>query len=296
MLGKRGIIFKPLAYGSPLLWLGIFFILPLAIMFVYSFSENQGILDIKLTWTWDNYAKLLSLVYLKILLKSLILAFFTTLICLIIGFIVSLYLLSLNKYLKIFLLFLITLPFWTNMLIRTYALIAILRSKGYVNFFLEKIWLSLNSLLVYFQIEPFMGEFVPLEILYTNLAVMIGLVYVYLPFMIFPIFMALDKLNYAYIEASFDLGANYLKTCFFIILPLAKNGIKNGIIITFTPVLGSYLIPDLLGGRDSSMIANLIERQFKGANDWPLGSALSLVLIYLTFLIIFISGLKKNKT
>ena len=296
MLGKRRIIFKPLAYGIPLFWLGIFFILPLAIMFIYSFSENQGILDIKTTWTWDNYEKLLNLAYLKILLKSLILAFFTTLICLIIGFIVSLYLISLNKYLKIFLLFLITLPFWTNMLIRTYALIAILRSKGYVNFFLEKIWLSLNSLLVYFQIEPFMMEFVPWEILYTNLAVMIGLVYVYLPFMIFPIFMALDKLNYAYIEASFDLGANHLKTFFFILLPLAKNGIKNGIIITFTPVLGSYLIPDLLGGRDSSMIANLIERQFKGANDWPFGSALSLILIYLTFLIIFIIGLKKNKT
>ncbi len=184
------------------------------------------------------------------------------------------------------------------MLIRTYALIAIFRERGYVNFFLEKIWNGMTYVISQLGVNTEDWLFTPWQILYTDGGVVLGLVYVYLPFMVFPIFSALDRLDFSYVEASFDLGAGYVKTLFLVVLPFIHKGIKNGIVITFVPVLGSFLVPDLLGGKDSSMIANLIERQFKSANDWPLGAALSLFLIYLTFIIIFFSvviKIKRNK-
>ena len=128
-----------------------------------------------------------------------------------------------------------------------------------------------------------LGDFTPLQLLYNNLAVVVGLVYVHLPFMVLPLYAALDRLDKSLIEASLDLGAGHLRTLFLIVVPLALPGIISGIIITFVPALGAYLTPDLLGGPDSQMIANVIERQFKQANDWPFGAALSFLLMYATF-------------
>ena len=116
-----------------------------------------------------------------------------------------------------------------------------------------------------------------------NFAVVFGLVYVHLPFMVLPLYAALDRMDRSYLEASLDLGAGQIRTFFSIIVPLAMPGIISGLIITYIPALGSYLTPDLLGGTNSQMIANVIERQFKSANDWPFGSALSFFLMYLTF-------------
>jgi spermidine/putrescine transport system permease protein len=121
------------------------------------------------------------------------------------------------------------------------------------------------------------------ELLYNNFAVVYGLVYVHLPFMVLPLYAALDRMDRSYIEASLDLGAGQWRTFRSVIVPLALPGIISGVIITFIPALGSYLTPDLLGGTDSQMIANVIERQFKSANDWPFGAALSFLLMYLTF-------------
>jgi spermidine/putrescine transport system permease protein len=123
-----------------------------------------------------------------------------------------------------------------------------------------------------------------LVLLYNNTAVVFGLVYVHLPFMVLPLYAALDRLDRSYIEASLDLGAGHLRSFTSIVVPLAKAGIISGVIITFIPALGSFLTPDLLGGTDSQMIANVIERQFKSANDWPFGAALSFILMYATFL------------
>ena len=186
------------------------------------------------------------------------------------------------------------LPFWTNLLIRTYALIAVLRTNGYLNDLLELIWLSADNGLRILGLEDWnlFGErFNRLELLYNNFAVVYGLVYVHLPFMVLPLYAALDRMDRSYIEASLDLGAGQWRPFRSVIVPLALPGIISGVIITFIPALGSYLTPDLLGGTDSQMIANVIERQFKSANDWPFGAALSFLLMYLTFFALAVKAL-----
>ena len=206
----------------------------------------------------------------------------TTLLCLIIGFPVALAIVFASERWRAWMLLLIMLPFWTNLLIRTYALIAVLRTEGYANFTLEWLWNQGSWLMTLVGLQP-LGDFTPLQLLYNNFAVVVGLVYVHLPFMVLPLYAALDRLDKSLIEASLDLGAGHLRTLFSIVVPLALPGIISGIIITFVPALGAYLTPDLLGGPDSQMIANVIERQFKRANDWPFGAALSFLLMYATF-------------
>jgi spermidine/putrescine transport system permease protein len=137
--------------------------------------------------------------------------------------------------------------------------------------------------------------FQPLEMMHTNFAVIVGLVYVHLPFMVLPLYSALDRLDKSLLEASLDLGAGHMRTLFKVVVPLALPGIASGVLITFIPALGAYLTPDLLGGPDSQMIANVIERQFKRANDWPFGAALSFLLMYLTFVAIAVQALLGRK-
>ncbi len=133
-------------------------------------------------------------------------------------------------------------------------------------------------------------------LLHNNFAVILGLVYVHLPFMVLPLYSALDRLDKSLLEASLDLGAGHMRTIFKVVVPLALPGIASGVLITFIPALGAYLTPDLLGGPDSQMIANVIERQFKRANDWPFGAAMSFVLMYLTFIAIAIQAVLAKKT
>jgi spermidine/putrescine transport system permease protein len=189
---------------------------------------------------------------------------------------------------KPILLLLVILPFWTNILIRTYAMIAVLRSRGFVNFGLEYLWLMGKAFLMPFGLDEIvMGErFEPLTLLYNNTAVIFGIVYIYLPFMVLPLYATLDRLDRSLLEASLDLGAGQIRTFFSIIVPMAKPGIVSGIILVFIPALGTFLISDLLGGTDSLLIGNVIERQFKAANHWPLGAAMSFVLLYITFAIL----------
>jgi len=213
---------------------------------------------------------------------------------LVISFPVSLAITFAPERWKPILLLLVILPFWTNLLIRTYALIAVLRTNGYLNDLLELIWLSADSGLRILGLGDWnlFGErFNRLELLYNNFAVVYGLVYVHLPFMVLPLYAALDRMDRSYIEASLDLGAGQWRTFRSVIVPLALPGIISGVIITFIPALGSYLTPDLLGGTDSQMIANVIERQFKSANDWPFGAALSFLLMYLTFFALAVKAL-----
>jgi spermidine/putrescine transport system permease protein len=167
-------------------------------------------------------------------------------------------------------------------LIRTYAMIAVLRTRGYVNFGLEGLWSWLGAGIGALGLGT-PPPFQPLELLYSNAAVVIGIVYVYLPFMVLPLYATLERLDRSYLEASLDLGAGQWRTFFSIVVPLAKPGIVSGIILVFIPALGTFLISDLLGGPDSQLIGNVIERQFKAANNWPLGAALSFLLMYLTF-------------
>ncbi len=270
----------------PVGWLAIFFLLPLSLIWLISFGEKQGIVDVALTWTLDNYARAMESIYLEILLKSIVMAVAITVICLVVAFPVALLISFAPRRVKPWLLLLIVLPFWTNLLIRTYALIAVLRVRGYINFSLEWLWTQANAALSFAGLGQYQllgARFEPLELLYNNFAVAFGLVYVFLPFMVLPLYAALERLDRSMIEASLDLGAGQVRTFFSVVVPMAASGIVSGVIITFIPALGSFLQPELLGGTDSQLIANVIERQFKSANDWPFGAALSFILMYLTF-------------
>ncbi len=270
----------------PVGWLVVFFVLPLSLIWLISFGEKQGIVDVALTWTLDNYARAMESIYLEILLKSIVMAVAITVICLVVAFPVALLISFAPRRVKPWLLLLIVLPFWTNLLIRTYALIAVLRVRGYINFSLEWLWTQANDVLSFAGLGQYQllgARFEPLELLYNNFAVAFGLVYVFLPFMVLPLYAALERLDRSMIEASLDLGAGQVRTFFSVVVPMAASGIVSGVIITFIPALGSFLQPELLGGTDSQLIANVIERQFKSANDWPFGAALSFILMYLTF-------------
>jgi spermidine/putrescine transport system permease protein len=268
----------------PVAWLLLFFLVPLAIIWGYSFGENVSLTRIDISGTFANYSRALNPLYLAILLKSLWFAGLTTIACLIIGFPVAIAITFAPDRTKIWLLLLIMLPFWTNLLIRTYALMAVLRTEGYINSVLGLLWPA-----------ALLGPFQPPELLYNNFAVVFGLVYVQLPFMVLPLYSALDRLDRSLIEASLDLGAGQFTTFARVVVPLALPGIVSGIVITFIPSLGAYLTPDLLGGTSSQMIANVIERQFKAANDWPFGAALSFLLMYLTFAAIALQAMLSKR-
>jgi spermidine/putrescine transport system permease protein len=280
--------------GPPLFWLVLFFMIPMGIVWLYSFGENRGLTEIALTGTFSNYLRAFDPLYLKIFVKSVGIAGLTTLICLVIGFPVALAITFAPAKAKTWLLLAVMLPFWTNLLIRTYALIAVLRTEGYVNQSLEWLWNGLDAVVSVLGVGA-LGPFQPLELLHNNFAVVLGLVYVHLPFMVLPLYSALDRLDTSLLEASLDLGAGHLRTLLTIVAPLALPGIASGVVITFIPALGSYLTPDLLGGPDSQMIANIIERQFKRANDWPFGAALSFLLMYMTFVAIALQAMLSRR-
>ena len=284
-----------LVLGPPLFWLVLFFLIPLAIVWVYSFGTNIGLTEIAFTGTFSNYARAIEPLYVGIFIKSVGVAALTTGLCIVLGFPVALAITFAPDKLKAWLILLIMLPFWTNLLIRTYALIAVLRDEGYVNMTLGWLWTHAGGLMRFAGLEP-LGDFVPLQLLHNNFAVVFGLVYVHLPFMVLPLYSALDRLDRSLLEASLDLGAGHARTMLQIVAPLALPGIASGILITFIPALGAYLTPDLLGGPDSQMIANIIERQFKRANDWPFGAALSFLLMYMTFIAIALQSVlaKRN--
>lgn len=260
-----------LTFCPPTLWMLIFLLVPILIIGIFSFSAKQGLVDISASWVLDNYIRAYDPVYLSVFFKSIGIAALTTLICFLIGFPVAIGIASAPKSWKPVLLMIVVLPFWVNLLIRTYALIAVFRTRGFFNFSLE--WVA----------NLFGIPFEPLTLLYNDAAVILGLVYIHLPFMILPLYAGFEGFNKSLLEAASDLGARQFKIITAIVLPIMAPFIISGCILVFIPALGSFLTPELLGGPSSQMIANVIERQFLAANDWPFGSALSMMLIYLTF-------------
>ena len=291
---KRGRAMFATVAAAPLTWLTLFFIIPMAVVWLYSFGTNRGLTDIDISGTLVNYQRALEPLYLGIFAKSLVVAGITTVICLVVGFPVALAIVFAADKWKPWLLLAIMLPFWTNLLIRTYALMAVLRTEGYANQSIGWLHDRFGSIMPLVGL-PAPGAYEPMNLLYNNFAVILGLVYVHLPFMVLPLYAALDRLDRSLIEASLDLGAGHIRTLLAIVAPLAAPGIISGIIITFVPALGAYLTPDLLGGPDSQMIANVIERQFKRANDWPFGAALSFLLMYATFIAIAFQAVKAKQ-
>ena len=259
-----------LTFLPPTIWIVLFLLVPTVIIIVYSFSQKDGLINIQLTWVLDNYRRVADPLYLKILIKSIYIAGITTFLCLIISFPVALSITKIQQNWRLTVLILLMLPFWINLLIRTYALIAVLRTRGVLNSGLE--WFA-TRLGIAFEPIPF---------LYTDAAISIGLVYIHLPFMILPIYAGLEGFDETLKQAAEDLGSSTVQLYRYIGLPLIRPSVIAGCMLVFIPALGSYLTPELLGGTDGQLIANVIERQFKRANDWPFGAALSMVLIYLT--------------
>jgi spermidine/putrescine transport system permease protein len=274
-------------------WLVLFFAVPLGIVFVYSFSEVVSLTETRLTWTLDNYLRIGQPEILTLMWRSLWLAGLSTIICLVIGYPTALVIATAPARWKPWLLLIIILPFWTNLLIRTYALLNILGTRGRVNDGLEWLWTQADGLLTLLGLGAYnlIGEeFEPIVFLGRASGVIIGLVYVHLPFTVLPLYAALERLDKSYLEASLDLGASQWRTFRSILLPLTLAGLATATIITFIPMLGSFLTPALLGRGQVDMIANVIERQFKGANDWPFGAAMSLLLLYVTFIVLAIQS------
>ena len=267
-------------------WLVVFFIAPLSLVWIMSFGEKRGILDVDITWTLANYIRSTETVYLEIIWKSVWISLLATIVCLIIAYPMAFAISFAPNRWKPWLLLAVIMPFWINLLIRTYALIAVFRTRGFVNFSLEWVWDKADAALTFVGLGEYhlIGErFHALPLLYNNGAVIAGIVYVFMPFMVLPLYANIEKLDKSYLEASLDLGASHYRTFRSVVVPLTMPGIISGVILVFIPALGSFLIPDLLGGTNAQMIGNVIERQFKAANDWPFGSALSFLLMYATF-------------
>jgi len=245
------------------------FLAPLAIILAYSFLTRGTYGGISLPWTRESYQRLVDPIYLAILWRSFWIAGVSTVICLLLGFPLALFISRSGKRKDLYL-SLVMLPFWTSFLVRTYAWMFLLRDTGLINTLLEKLGLIHG----------------PLPLLYNDGAVILGLVYGYLPFMVLPLYATLERLDRNLLEASADLGAPPWATLTHVMVPLCAPGIRAGAILVFIPGLGAYLTPDLLGGGKSVMIGNLIQNQFTTARDWPFGSAVSLALMAVVMLLL----------
>src|SRR5262249_7602971 len=261
--------------GPAVVVIGLFGIVPLLITLVYSFLTAGSYGGVEWTFSTDAYVQFLfdrdifdgtlHFVpdYLEIFWRSILLAAATTLGCLLLRFPTAYSMATRPPSQRNFWVFLITIPFWTNLLIRTYAIMLIIRDQGLINDFL--IWLH--------AIDR------PIVILYTNTAILLGLLYSFLPFMVLPLYASLEKLDFRLVEAGFDLYATRGRVLRRIIIPLARPGIIAGCLLVFIPGLGSYITPLLLGGGSRLMIGNLIALQFGTSRNWPFGSALAFILM-----------------
>jgi len=258
------------AFGQALpatFWLVAFFLLPLIFIAVASFmSRGAGGAPVPPA-TLDQYERTFT-VFAPVIWRSISVALLTTVVCLLLGYPLAFFISRRrDPRVRLLLLFLIMLPFWTNFLVRTYALITILQRDGLLNGLLQSLGVIAE----------------PLQMLFTPGAVLVGLVYGYLPFMVLPIYASVERLDMRYVEAANDLGANDLRAFWRVVWPLTLPGVIAGSILVFIPAIGAFVTPDLMGGTRGLMIGNLIQSQFGGRGNIPLGSAVSMVLLALVF-------------
>ncbi len=265
------------------LYLGVFFFGPLAIIAVFSFLEPGLYGGVEWNFYHWNYGRMFGWadgvtewyepIYLKILFRSMLMAVFTVVACLIVVYPVTFWVSRLPERTQLFFMFLITLPFFTSLIIRLYAWLVILKPSGVINDLLLGIGL----------IDA------PLDMLFTRFAVVVGMVYVMIPFMFLPVYSSVERLDRSLIEASGDLGARGWQTFLKVILPQTMPGIAGGSVLVFIPSVGNFIIPDVLGGAKGLMIGNLVEQQFLDARNWPFGAALSMVImaVVLTVMLVY---------
>ena len=246
-----------------------FFLVPLAIICAYSLLTRGDYGGVEQPWTLESYARIADPLYLAILWRSLWIAAAATILCVLAGFPLALFVARAGRHRNLYLQ-LVLLPFWTSFLVRTYAWLFILRDTGLVNTVLMRMHVISS----------------PLPLLYNDGAVLLGLVYNFLPFFVLPVYAALERMDPALVEAAADLGARPWSVTWRVIVPLSAPGIIAGSVLVFIPCLGAYLIPDLLGGGKTLMLGNLVQNQFTTARDWPFGAAASLVLLLLSALVL----------
>ncbi len=252
-----------------LLLLGVFFCIPVLLMFGVSLASRGLYGGIEWTLNFENYLRLADPLYWNIYGRSLFLAGATTVVCLAVGFPLAYVMARSSPRMQNILLLLVMIPFWTNFLVRIYAWIFLLRTEGFF-----------NSVLMHLRILD-----APLDLLYTNGAVFIGLVYGYLPFMILPLYVAIERISPSLEEAALDLYASGLSVFWHVVIPLARPGIVAGCILVFIPSVGAFITPHLLGGGKSMMLGTLIQHEFLVVRDWPFGSAISFVLMLLVVVV-----------
>lgn len=256
-----------------LIWLALFFILPLVIVVVVSFLTRgpRGVLV--MPFTLEHYQRILSPLFLPVFGNSILIALVTTVICLIVGYPLAFFVSTRkSKRSQNFALFLVILPFWTNFLVRTYAWRVLLGNEGTINAVLTNLGLIQQ----------------PLPLINTQFAILVGLVYGFLPFMVLPIYASVERFEFRLVEAAHDLGANDIKAFLRVVFPLTLPGVIAGCILVFIPAIGAYVTPVLLGGTSGLMIGTLIEQQVIKSNNWPLGSATSVIMMAMVMVGLFV--------
>lgn len=253
------------------IWMLAFFIVPLVLILIVSFCSRGEAGDVVYSFTLSNYGRIFNKLYLMIFFKSVLIGVFTTVVSLVLGYPFAFIIARSSKKLRPIFLLLIMIPFWTNSLVRTYAMIILLRTEGIINTLLINIGL-INQ---------------PFHMMYNNFAVTIGMLYMMFPFMVLPLYASIEKLDVRILEAAEDLGATPVNKFLKVTLPLTKSGIISGSLLVFVPTLGLFFITDLMGGSKVVLMSNLIKNQFLTARDWPFGSAISVILMIVMVILIF---------
>ncbi|MCT8330356.1 ABC transporter permease [Albidovulum sediminis] len=289
MAVKRQSVVLGVLLAPVTLFLGVFFLLPLCIIALFSLLTPGLYGGVEWSFYHWNYGRIFGWadgineifepIYLQILWRSLSFAALTVVLTLILCYPVAFWVSRLNDRWRLVFLFLITLPFFCSLIVRLYAWLLILKPTGLLNTIL--LWTGLIS--------------EPLEILYTPAAVVLGMVYVMIPFMFLPLYAAVDNLDRAQVEASMDLGANRIQTFLKVILPQTLPGILGGAVIVFIPSVGNFVVPDVLGGAKGLMIGNLVEQQFLSSRNWPFGSALSMIIMGVVLTVLMVSVTRARK-
>lgn len=253
-----------------LFWLSLFLVIPMLIVVVISFMGRDELGNVVFTFQVSSYATFFDSLYLGIYWDTIVLSVVTTVLCLLFSYPLAYYIANAGPRMQTWGLALITIPFWINFLIRTYAWVLLLRTQGVVN----------NLLIQLGWIQE------PLQMLYTKGAVLLGMVYTFIPFMVLPIYVALEQMDKRLLEAADDLGASRWRAFWHITLPQTKSGIMTGSVLVYVSTSGMFVVTDILGGAKSAMISNIIQSQFLGARNWPFGAALSVIFVITSLVLI----------
>jgi len=278
--GKRSRWFQRGVFVGPafIYWI-VLFLGPVSLILAYSFFRRSLTGGVDYTFTLDNYTRLANPIYLKVMVFSVRTAALTTLIALVLGYATAYFIATRSERWRIPLLVMVVLPFWTNLLIRTFAWIVLLSNQGLVNRILRGLGVIDGSI----------------ALLNNEFAIVVGLLYAYLPLMILPLYASIERLGRSPREAAADLGAGPVRGFFRVTFPMTLPGVMAGCIFVFVPSLGNFIVPDLLGGGKKIMMGNLIQQQFFQARDWPFGATLALSVLAITMVLLLVQAWVLNR-